>query len=422
MARVLRQHLATPAGMIALAGFAGLWLHVRANYYRRLAWSVAAGVGLAASWLSREEATLLLPAVFLLAAGAVVAHRRAWSRGPTWILLLLPWSIWGGANGLVALVNHHYYRAGVTVEFRAPEFADAYGALVRVRPHQWQPYVPVAREVRERIYAVSPAFRELHDYFEGKPGRDWAALGTALTGQPAEAREIAGGWFMWALRDAVGAAGHCHNAGEALAYYRRLAAEVNGACERGLLDALPPRRGFLPPWNDGYRTPWLNASRATAGFLIGFESFYARPAPSSGDAAGLELFQKTTRARLAPPEGRPPGYTALDRARLRILEHIGRTYQALHPPLFWAALAGFLVLMVWPGRVGRAGLIGFQLALAGTVGATLGAIALIGVSSFPTIITGYFHGSYPLLLCFTATGLAGAIDLLGAGHGRNPAA
>jgi len=198
---------------------------------------------------------------------------------------------------------------------------------------------------------------------------------------------------------------------------------VNTACDQGQLDALPPRAGFLPPWNDGYREPWLAATRRAATFLVGFHDFYARPAPSSGDAAGLERFQKITRARLAPPEGNPPGYTALDRARLRILEQIGRAYQALHPPLFWAGLAGTLaLLLIRRGRSDRAGLIVFQLALAGTVGATLGAIALIHVSSFPTIITGYFHGSYPLVLCFTATGLAGAFDLLAAGRGTNRAA
>jgi hypothetical protein len=412
MARVLRQHLATPAAMLVIAGFAGLWFHARAHYYVRLLWSAAAGAGLAASWLSREEASLLLPAALLLAAGAALAHRRSWGRAPTWILLAVPWLTVAGATAVVAALNHHYYRAWVTVEFRAAEFADAYAALVRVRPHEWQPYVPVAREVRERIYPVSPAFASLRDYFEGDQGRNWAALGTSLTGRPREDREIAGGWFVWALRDAVHAAGDCPDAGSALRFYRRLADEVNAACDDGRLDSRPRRSGFLSPWDESYRGPLLAAFQRGAVFLTRFDQFYARPGPSTGDEQGLELFRAITRARLSPTEGNPPAYTATQRAQLRVLEGIGRGYQAAHPFLLWAAFAGTLLLAAWPGRDERRPLLALQAALAGTVILTLAAIALIHVSSFPALITGYFHGSYPLMLGFTAAGLAGAIDFL----------
>jgi hypothetical protein len=412
MARVLRQHLATPATMLVFAGFAGLWFHARAHYFVRLFWSATAGVGLAASWLSREEASLILPAALVLAAGAAFAHRRSWSRYPTWILLGLPWVIFGVANGAVASLNHIYYHAWVTVEFRAPEFKDAYGALVRVRPREWQPYVPVAREVRERIYPVSPAFAGLRDYFEGNPGRDWAALGTSLTGRPAEEREIAGGWFMWALRDAAAQAGYCRDAQSVLQFYQRLADEVNAACDDGRLDARPRRSGFLPPWNEGYRAPWLTALRTGAGFLTTFDQFYARPGPSTGNEKGLALFREITGARLAPPEGSPPAYTPMQRAQLRILEGIGRGYQVVHPPMLGIAIAASLFLAVWSGRGERRPLLVLQAALAVTILLTLAAIALIQVSSFPAIITGYFHGSYPLMLCFTAAGVSGLADFL----------
>ncbi len=412
MGRVLRQHLSTPATLLALAGGCGLWFYVRKNYYLRLAWASISGLALAASWLSREESILIFPAIALLALGGLFAHRHSWRRTPTWILFALPWVILAVSCLTVRLLNKKYYQAAITGEFRTTEFADAYGALTRVRSHDWQPYVPVTHEMRERIYAVSPTFAQLRSYFDGDAGQNWASYGSALTGRPAENREIAGGWFMWALRDAVAETGHAANAKQALVFYRQMADEINAACNDGRLDALPPRSGFVPPWNPAYRRPWLDAVASGFKFTISFDQFSARAEDSSGDEESLELFRKYTGAKLAPAKGQPWDYTSLERARLRGLESIAKIYQQTQPWLLVIGLLGTLAIFAWPDRQERIALGCIQAALAGTVGLSLAAIAFIHVSSFPAIITGYFHGSYPLVLGFTVFGLMMIIEFV----------
>jgi len=48
--------------------------------------------------------------------------------------------------------------------------------------------------------------------------------------------EIAGGWGIWAFRDAVALAGHYSDGKSAMAFYKKLAQEVNDACDRGEVD------------------------------------------------------------------------------------------------------------------------------------------------------------------------------------------
>ena len=412
MGRVLRQHLATPATLLALASGCGLWFFVRRNYYLRLGWALIGGIALAACWLSREEAILIFPAAFILAAGGLWAHRHSWRRPPTWLLFALPWLILALACSTVSLLNKKHYQAAITGEFHSQEFAAAYGALTRVRASDWQPYVPVTREMRERIYAVSPAFAQLRHYFDGDAGRNWASYGSGLTGRPAEEREIAGGWFMWALRDAVEETGHATNAKQALAYYRQLADEVNAACDQGRLDALPARSGFVPPWNPAYRKPWIDAVGTAVHFMISFDQFNARAEPSSGDEESLALFKEYTGAKLSPLRELPRDYTVLERARLRGLDFIAQIYQKNYSWLFWAGIAATLAVFVFGNRKQQIILLSVQAALAGTVLLSIAAVAFIHVSSFPAIITGYFHGSYPLALCFTMLGLIGFAELM----------
>ena len=137
-------------------------------------------------------------------------------------------------------MNWAKYGIYTTCEFRWPKFVAAYGALSRVEHHPWTRYYLLPRETRQRIYAVSPAFRELEPTLEGPPGKAWAAIGHDYYYKGGD-DDIVGGWFMWALRDAVAAAGHYRSGKAAALFYGRLANEVNRACDAGLLEAGPRR-------------------------------------------------------------------------------------------------------------------------------------------------------------------------------------
>src|SRR6185312_9386733 len=109
-------------------------------------------------------------------------------------------------------------------------------------------------------------------------------------GLPHGQREIAGGWFMWALRDATAAAGHATSGREAMAYYQRIADEVNAACDQGRLAAGPRRSGFVPIWHHEYLAPLRRSFLRSVGFFFSYDGVRLTPQPSSGPPENLLVY------------------------------------------------------------------------------------------------------------------------------------
>ena len=407
--RIIRQDIYHSFALGTLAGLVAMHAR-RSEPMRKLVWwAVLLGGSFAAFWLTREEGVWILPLVVTLWAWLLIGAWREDRKRfvPRCLFLLSPLALFFGAVTTVCALNLHYYGVFATVEFKAAPFKDAYGALGRVTPLKWRPYIPVQREVRERIYAVSPAFAELRPYLEGETGEAWAGPGAAMTGIPPEEREIAGGWFMWALRDAVELAGHGRTGADAMAYYRKLADEVNAACDDGRLAAGPRHSGFVPVWNPGYG-PMLRVSLARATkFFLTFDGFNVVPVRSIGPPDKLILFADLTRERLSPEQGMVSPYPQqrwLDRVRLPILAGIGRVYRALIVPV--AVLAGIAWLAAIVSGIVRCRVSYWtvlNLGMMASIALMIFLNALIDATSFPSIHVGAFTACYPmyLLLLFT---------------------
>lgn len=409
LGRVLRQGVYYSFGLGALVGFIGLYARRGAPLRQLLGWAALAGACMGAYWLTREESIEIMPLIvplwlYLLWAiwrerGADFWRRLAVSLSPVALLL--------GALFIVSTLNYHYYGWFGTVEFRGKPFLDAYGALTRVTPKKWQPYIPVQTEVRERIYAVSPAFAELKSQLEGPLGRGWASNGTGLRGVPKDGSEIGGGFFMWALRDAVIGTGRYHTAGEVMAYYARLAREVNAACDDRRLAAGPRRSGFVPPWNRGYIPIIEDSLKRATTFLVTLQFFTAQPRPSWGPPNTLVLFADLTRDRLTPiegPSGIPPEQRWLDRVRVGMLQHIGDGYVAVVVPACLLALAAMATASVMAlVRRRLPFLLILNVGLLGLMGASITINSLVDAMAFPSISAGAFALTYPFYMLFLVT-------------------
>ena len=311
--------------------------------------------------------------------------------------------------GTVCSLNYCYYRWFGTVEFRAPEFLSAYGALQRPISSEQIPYVPVTRKVRMELYDMSPAFAELKPYLEGSTGMVWVGYSQSVTGRPLEDREIAGGWFMWALRDAVVASGHARNAREALDFYRRIGSEVNRACDEGRLGPTRSRRDtMLPPWQQQDTQRFRETAIDYVNFFSLFREFTAYPEQSSGPAEFLRLFRDLTRWPLAPSEDAPelslPLQSRADHWRLATLQAVGQTSRW---PCATLAITGLGAWAWAAGRVirRRADTYLFVVATAafGSALAVLLINLLVHVLSFPNQSPSALAQAYPLHILFGAT-------------------
>lgn len=298
MTRVLREGIYPALTILVTAGASGLLTRHDHSLNRLSFWSIGLGFALSAFWLTREEGVWIIPSLLII---LIFAALRIWQmKLIDWhrlsLLCVLPFCVWMIGIGAVATINKVRYGVFTTVEFKSSDFLAAYGALSRVRHSHWKSYIVVPKETRERIYAVSPAFAELRQFLEGDLGRGWSTFGCQ---QFLICDDIAGGWFMWALRDAVAAAGHHESGSSAASYYRRLAIEINSACTDRKLDCFSRRASMMPPWHGEYLRPFLDTLARAAFYLARFEGFNARSSPSWGTEGTLELFRDLTGDKLS---------------------------------------------------------------------------------------------------------------------------
>jgi hypothetical protein len=264
----------------------------------------------------------------------------------------------------------------------------------------------VARDVRLKLYAVSPSFAELKACLEGPVGLEWASYSDFLTGRPAEELQIGGGSFLWALRDCVIDTGHGQNAREALDFYRSIGIEVNRACDDGQVGPARPRRdSLMPPWRGGNtRRLMEKAPGYLADFLL-FREFTAYPTSSWGSADLLELFRNLTRWRLAhsdqAPEldSSPP--SRLDRYRLAILQFSGEVFRWLCVAIVISGIGawGWAVIELIR-RQTMTYLFVVAVAALGSAFAVLVLNLLVDVIAFHNRGPTALHEGYPLLVFF----------------------
>lgn len=412
MGRVLRQHVYGPLGLMILAGLIALYLRRAEPARRQLPWVLLLGLAGAAFYLTREEVVWFAPSVLLLAGAYLLGSwrisRAAAQRAAGWLGLALVVA----AIPVLAVCakNKRHYDWFGTSEFRAKDFRDAYGAMLRVRVGPELPYVPVTREARAAMAAVSPAFAELQKQFEVGVARGWAGSSEFFTHLPPEQGQIGGGWLVWAVREAAAKAGYHGNAAQALSFYRKLARELNRACDEGRLPAGGARSGFLPPWRDTQTGPFLHAAGDFTDFVVRFSRFSARAPASSGGAEELQLFRDITRERLSPPVGEldtvGTAQYVLNGRKVDLLHRIGK---ALRPVLLVLFVIAQIAVIIRAGLAIRRRSWTYPLTVAvaawGACAASVLMHAMIEASSFPVLTVSSFAPIYPLLLVFIIAAL-----------------
>jgi len=416
-----REPIYTSLSLLVIAGLIGLWTYRERHLLVRIAWSLCLGCSLGPFWLTREEGVWIVPSLVL---GLTATAWHAWRsecQAPRWRTLMPlapPFVLWAAAVGVVDGLNWKYYGVFTSTELHSPSFTAAYGALTRVKHPHWVPNLPVPSDVRAQLYQVSPAARELQRWLEDR-GSGWFAYGCPF--YPHTCGDLTGGWFIWALRDAVTAAGYHHTGAAAAAFYFRLAQEINDACDRGELDCDPRRDSLLDPIRR-YHIEVLpgtvgHAVERTIGFsdiLITNESWGAMGGPL------VDVYARMTHhaidGRLQPPA----------EWQVEISNRILALYQSLAPPLTTVAfvyLLGALVALLWRREaplVLPSGLILLALAVR-FVGLAVAAV----VSSTP-YAPRYYQPQFALILLFTGLSCCGLLQLVaqaGAAfwHRRGPA-
>lgn len=218
-ARVYRDALSPALMMLLLAWSLGIILSLYNKTHSRLVkrrdfvlYTAVGAATLPAWWFLREDYFWTIPYLVVVALVALV---------PIWIkfkgkrpvglvfksrlmqsaILFIPCAGVVLAGLFIANMNEREYGRFVVNDYTSADFTSAYGALTRIHDDNWQPTVPVSESMREKAYRASPAFAEL------KPCLDDNGKGICEGFKKQHymitSDDYEGGWFFWALRDAV---------------------------------------------------------------------------------------------------------------------------------------------------------------------------------------------------------------------------
>jgi hypothetical protein len=413
---VLRQNIYTPLTLLMFAGLIALETRRTARLTARLFWGALLGFSAAFFYLTREEGVWILPGAALLVGANIWncwsepgARRRFFGQA------LIGAICAAAAVATICALNFRYYGWFGTVELRAREFLAAYGALQRPIASEEIPYVPVTREIRMKLYDVSPSFGELRPCLEGAVGLEWANYSDYLTHRAAEELQIGGGSFVWALRDCVIASSHGESARGALEFYRAIAQEINQACDEGRAGPCRSRRDTMVPRSrSGINERLIGTFPGYAADFFLFRGFTAYPTESWGSADLLELFRDLTRWRLAPSTEAPefsPLPSRYDRYRVQVLEFIGQGFRWLSVVTVTSGLAAWIwTLCRIIGRRLITYLFFVSTAAFGSALAVLAVNMLVHALAFRNQGPTALHEGYPLLILFGVTAWAAAVD------------
>ncbi|MDZ7698219.1 MAG: hypothetical protein U5R49_15295 [Deltaproteobacteria bacterium] len=231
-----------------MAGCFGILGTYKGSFIRYSFWVVILSVASALFWHIRPESVWILP-FFAICFGYLLRFAKTtsgaiWFRVSAAVFAPLFAVLFFGHQ--LAALNEKHYGIRVTHELAEPNFISAFNWLTRVAPSSIRPHVPVSRDAVEAAYTVSEHFALLEPYLsQQKDGHGWTRFGCEWMGI---CHELAGGWAVWAIRDAAASIGVYTDAARASQFYGSVAREIRHACEEGKVKCTQnPTGNFLAP-------------------------------------------------------------------------------------------------------------------------------------------------------------------------------
>jgi hypothetical protein len=188
--------------------------------------------------------------------------------------------------------NLRHYGVAVINELAEPGFKTAFSWLTRLDGESHHPYIPVTRKAMYDANRVSSHFQMLYPYLSSQfDGGGWSKFGCQWMGV---CDELAGGWAVWAIRDAADSIGAHVSADQAARFYADLAQEIETGCRTGQLSCIsnPTGNMLAPPlkWIDIPRLLYSTAKVLWMTFWLGdLPETYQ---PIAGQAPSVELTER----------------------------------------------------------------------------------------------------------------------------------
>lgn len=233
--RVIRDQIYWGQTIIIFSIAAILFLEPPTKRTTRLCLGLVLGSVLGWAWLTREEGSWFYPGLAtLVIGGAYTIYQRRLGFGSFLLSLVSILAAFFAVQFSLQSANRLVYGSFIGVDFQDPPFRAMMAALTSIDEGNTIPQVPITAAARDRVAAVSPAFAPLAEALrKGGPFDGWSTFGCAS--MPHTCGEIAGGWFVWAVRDAAASLGYYSSPAEERKKFGQIASEIEAACAKGTL-------------------------------------------------------------------------------------------------------------------------------------------------------------------------------------------
>ena len=319
---------------------------------------------------------------------------------------LLPFGMLAASIGVVCALNQSWYGVAVLSDFSGGSFADAIGAMTRVKEEDWQLLVSVPTSVRRQLYQAVPQLQPLEYWLEEDEDLQNSYRNPELD-------DYQSGSFYWALRQAAQNEGVYETPQKAEEYWAGVAQAINTLCEEGALPSEGGRRSSTtPPIRAEYVPGVLAESLRSLGYVLtcgGCQPYEAeRTIGTTEDLSVWEEYLHTPTNVAAVAGTDDPYYNPLQKGAFALLTGVRWLY-ALALPLSFAAgtllwlRAGWVLWKNWRRTGGESPLVWFiLLAVLAMAALRIGMIAFVEVASFNigTYVM-YLATVHPLLILFS---------------------
>lgn len=298
------------------------------------------GIDLAAIYLCREETIWILPYLilaFIITILFIIFDKSCKDKiKRISCILLIPLSIVSIYTLIISSINYRYYGRFITNDFTSKDFKDAYGALTRIKPTNYIKRVPLNGEERKKLYKLSPAFKELEVYLEGKSELVYRHEINQNGNTYIDYKE---GFLYWAVREAVYKKGYYTTAKSAKLYYERLANEINSLCDSKKLECHPKRSSLVAPLQKESIPELIKYIPKTFDTQLKYKNVYVR-IPDSNKKVNVSYYEKITFNKAF--------YNSndLNSNRMGIMQFILLIYQKINYILFVISLFFYVFNMI----------------------------------------------------------------------------
>ena len=347
LSRVYRDGIYMSLVIFMIGQALGILFTIKEDLKVQRKYLIELGITISAMYLCREENIWIYPFLCFMIASIIIIillDKKMENKIKRSIQYFIPVIIILININIVCILNYKYYGVYELNQYWGKDFKAAYGALTRVKPEQEIDRVPVTQDTLEKLYELSPKLSELRDFFNGNMGKEWQMCGEHISG------EINGGYFHWALMNAVEERGYYKDAKTANQYYKELAKEINDLCDKNIIESRSKKRNS----NTCYFTikdiiEVIQKMPETIKYQINLEKVkmevtnYLPETPIEEWKENKQIFEKITRQGIR----RKTIYeNTWNNMRLQIMEYIEKIYQKTNKYIFNISIVAFLIIFI----------------------------------------------------------------------------